>query len=86
MVLFSVATMITVPGHRLVRKFLLSTVLKLTLEDDSTTKVDITSDSQVIQLDNIGDAANSLLELCHLLEITAQLDQWSGTETVGIDD
>lgn len=40
----------------------------------------------MIQLDNVGNAANSLLELCNLLEVTAQLDQRSGAESVRVDD
>jgi len=57
-----------------------------TLENNTTTKVDITSNSQVIKLNNVGDGADSLLELSNLLEVTAQLDQRSRPESVGIND
>jgi len=56
------------------------------LEDNSAAKVDIASNSQMVQLDNVGDAADSLLELCHLLEVTAKLDQRSRPEAVGVND
>jgi len=55
------------------------------LQDNTSTHVDITSDSQVVQLDNLWDAWNSLLELGNLLEVAAKLDQWCWTETVGVN-
>jgi hypothetical protein len=61
-------------------------VAKPTFEDYSTTEIHVTSNGQVIQLDNVGNAADSLLELRHFLEVTAQLDQRSGSEPIGIND
>ena len=85
MVLFSVATMMTVPEKRLA-EFPMNSCCKLTLENDAAAEVDISRDSQMIKLDNVGHTANSLLELRHLLEVTAKLDQRCRSEAVGIDD
>lgn len=85
MVLFSVATMMTVPKKKLA-EFQIKCNQGLTLKDNSTAEVDISRNSQMIKLDDVGYTANSLLELRHLLEVTAKLDQRSRSKAVGIDD
>ena len=40
----------------------------------------------MVQFDNVGNGANSLLELSHLFEVTAKFDQRRRTESVGIND
>lgn len=49
-------------------------------ESDILAEVDITSDSQVVKLDNGGDLLESLLELSDLLEMITELDNRSGVE------
>lgn len=57
-----------------------------TLEDDATAEVDITSNSEMIKFDNVGNAADTLLELSNLLEVGSELDERSWAESVGIHD
>ena len=57
-----------------------------TLESDIATEVHGTGDSQVIQLNNTGNAGNALLEVRDLLEVGTQLDDGDTTETVGVHD
>ena len=45
-----------------------------TTEGDVAAKVNVTSDSQVIKLDNLGDLLEALLELLDLLEVVTELD------------
>lgn len=52
-----------------------------TLQSDVSTKLDVTSNGQVVQLQNLGHVRDSLLEVIDLLEVRAQLDQWVG-ETI----
>lgn len=40
----------------------------------------------MIQLDDLGDARDSSLEVADLLEIAAQLDQWGGAKSIRIHD
>jgi hypothetical protein len=47
------------------------------LEDNAATKVHISSDSEMVKLNQVGNAANSLLELSNLLEVTTELDERS---------
>jgi len=56
------------------------------LQDDTSAEVDITSDRQVIKLNDVGNAADTLLELSHLFEVAAKLDERSRAESVWIDD
>jgi len=57
-----------------------------TLAGDATAEVDGTSDGQVVELENLGDAGNAALEARDLLEVTTELDEGSGTEAVGVHD
>lgn len=53
------------------------------LQSDVSAQVDITSNSQVVQLQNLRHVRNSLLEVIDLLEVRAQLDQWVGKSISG---
>lgn len=52
-----------------------------TLQGDISAKVNVTSDGQVVQLQDLWHVWDPLLEVVDLLEIRTQLDQWVG-ETV----
>lgn len=55
-------------------------------QGDITAEVHISSDGQVIKLQNLGDLLESLLELLDLLEVVAELDNGSGLEhALGVD-
>lgn len=55
-----------------------------TLQDNASGKVHISGDGEMIELDDLGDGRDALLELCYLLEVCAELDQWCRTEAVRI--
>jgi len=55
-----------------------------TLADDAATKVDSTSDGEVVKLQDLGDGGNAGLEGRDLLEVVAELDERSRAETVGV--
>ena len=57
-----------------------------TLAGDATAEVDGTSDGQVVELEDLGDAGNAALEARDLLEVTTELDEGSGAEAVGVHD
>jgi hypothetical protein len=57
-----------------------------TLASDTTAQVDGSGDGQVVEFENLGDAGDARLEAGNLLEVTAELDQRSGTETVRVHD
>ena len=84
MVLPSLATMMTVPRTTLA-------IVKTTdyhsptLQSDTTSNVDGSSDSQVIQFQDPRDTRNSLLEIRNFLKVGPQFDQRSGTESRRID-
>ena len=52
-----------------------------TLEGHSPTEVDRTSNGQMVKLNNLGNAGDPLLEVGHLLEVAAELDERRITET-----
>jgi len=54
-----------------------------TLESDATVEGDIAGDGQVVELNHLGDRGDTLLEVGHLLEVAAELDQRSITEPAG---
>ena len=45
-----------------------------TTESDVAAEVDVASDSQVVELDDLGDLLEALLELLNLLEVVTKLD------------
>ena len=45
------------------------------LEGDSAAEVDGARDGEVVELDDLGDAGDALLEVRHLLEVAAELDE-----------
>jgi len=55
------------------------------LESNASAEVDSSSYGQVIELNNLGDAANALLEVGDLLEVIAELDERSWAEAVGVN-
>lgn len=57
-----------------------------TLQGDIATQVDGTGDGQVVQLDNAGNAGNTLLEVRDLLEVRSKLDHRHTTEAVGVHE
>ena len=54
-------------------------------ESDTPTEVDSSSNGQMIKLDDLGDAADTLLEVRDLLEVVAELDERSWAEAVGVN-
>ncbi|GAO50234.1 hypothetical protein G7K_4366-t1 [Saitoella complicata NRRL Y-17804] len=56
------------------------------LQLNTTTKDNITSNGQMIQLDNLGDSRDPLLEVRDLLVLRTELDQGCRTETGGSHD
>ena len=55
------------------------------LEGNTSTEVDGTSDGQMVQLNDLGDAANALLEIRHLFEVISKLDERGRAETVWVN-
>lgn len=53
------------------------------LERHAAAQVDSTGDGQVVKLQHLGDGGNVLLEVGHLLEVAAQLDQRGVAESGG---
>jgi len=56
------------------------------LEGNVAAEVNRSSHSQVVQLDNAGNAGNAFLEVGDLLEVGAELDDGDTTEAVGVHD
>src|SRR5882757_7010852 len=54
-------------------------------ESDTPTEVDSSSNGQMIKLDDLGDAADALLEVRDLFEVVAELDERSWAEAVGVN-
>lgn len=55
------------------------------LESDSSAEIDGSGDSEMVKLDNLGDAADALLKIRDLLEVVAKLDERSWAETIGVN-
>ena len=55
-----------------------------TLADNAATKVDSTSDGEVVKLQDLGDGGDAGLEGRNLLEVVAELDERSRAEAVGV--
>ena len=57
-----------------------------TLEHDPSPQIDRARNGQMIELQDLRDARDALLEVAHLLEVGAELDQRRGAEAVRVDD
>ncbi len=55
------------------------------LEGNASAQVNSSSNGQVVKLDDLGDAVDSLLEVRDLLEVIAKFDERSRAETVWVD-
>lgn len=56
------------------------------LQSNTSAKVDLTANGQVVELENARDAGDAALEVRNLLEIRAQLDERCRSEAVGVHD
>lgn len=56
-----------------------------TLEDDTTAEVDLSGDGEMVKLDNLRCARDAGQEAGNLLEIATELDERSGSDTVGVN-
>ena len=55
------------------------------LESDASSEVDGSGDGQMVELDDLRNAANALLEVRDLLEVIAKFDERSWAEAVGVN-
>ena len=56
-----------------------------TLEDDTTAEVDLSGDGEMVKLDNLRCARNARQEAGNLLEVAAELDGRSRSNTVSVN-
>lgn len=55
------------------------------LQSDASSKVNGTSNGQVVKLNDLRDAADALLEVRDLLEVVSELDKRSWTESIRVN-
>lgn len=56
------------------------------LEDNTSTQIHGAGDGQMIELQHLWDARNTLLEVADLFEVGSKLDQWGWTKAIRADD
>jgi hypothetical protein len=56
-----------------------------TLKDDTAAEVDLSGDGEMVELDNLGCAWDARQEAGNLLEVAAELDERSRSNTVGVN-